>query len=452
MQYNFFKNLATVFAAAIVALPALAQGLVVTGGNLVMADTGKLVIDKGRFTNNGSFIPAKGTVFFTGNDANTFITSTTPLAFHNLTISKQANDVTLNSNVSLDGLLKMVNGNLQLNNYTLDLGVDVGSIAGETETAHVIGNISIKSNLNYPTAANPGNIGIEITSAANLGITEIKRGHVQPISPTGGKGILRYYDIIPANNTALNASIKFYYLDDELAGINKTELALFESNDNGGTWIKLGKDDSDIVHDWVFKTGINTLNRFALASATHNALPLTLLYFEGQKIGGQDVLYWSTQNELNTSHFDIERSGDGISFKLLGTVASKGNNVNTQYYQFADAKPITGTNYYRLKQVDKNGRFTYSNVVTLKAETLNKLVQLFPNPARNKATVIFYSEKEQDCVVDCFDAAGKLVGHQLVHVQPGVNNLNLDVSRYAAGTYSIKFENMNMQTLKLLKQ
>jgi len=417
-----------------------------------MTDGACLVIDSGGISNSGRFIPAKSSVFFTGASSKTFITSSTPFAFHNVTINKTANDVALGSDISVTGLLQMVKGNLQLNNFNLDLGIDAGSIAGEKSTSHVIGNITIKANLNNPLAVNPGNIGIQITSASNLGLTQIKRGHTQQISAKGGKGINRYYDVTPASNTALNATVKFYYLDDELAGINKNELVMYESSDAGSTWARLGKNDSDIVHDWVLKTGIGSLKRFTLGSAIHNALPLTLLYFKGQSAGTQNILYWSIQNQPDEGYFIVERSANGYLFNSVATMSGKAGAAGKQDYQYTDMHPLNGDNYYRLKIIDKNTSFSYSNIIALNANNISTSVKLYPNPTHNIVNISFYYNKEQDCTVNCFDANGKVTGHKLVHVHAGANNISVDISSYANGIYTIKLENMPVAALKVVKQ
>src|ERR1700748_3116722 len=159
-------------------LGARAQNVTITpGASLVLDGQALLTIQDGGLTNNGSFLPGTGTVVFSGTAAagSSFIGGTGATIFSNLTINKSLNDVLLNSNIVVNGTLTMQAGNLQLNNYTIDLGSGGGAIAGENNNARITGltggAITKTLTLNAPAAVNPGNMGLEITSTANMGST-----------------------------------------------------------------------------------------------------------------------------------------------------------------------------------------------------------------------------------------------------------------------------------------
>ena len=81
-------------------------------------------------------------------------------------------------------------------------------------------------------------------------------------------------------------------------------------------------------------------------------LPITILSFTSEKSVNGNILSWATSEEINSDHFDVERSSNNISFNLLTKVNAAGNSAYVQHYGFTDAKPFEGTNYYRLKMVD----------------------------------------------------------------------------------------------------
>src|SRR5258708_2404503 len=244
------------FIAALLPLGTWAQGITITpGASLVMNGSALLTLQDAGLTNNGNLSAGNSTILFSGTTAtaNSFIGGSSSTVFNNITINKSSNGVLLNNNISINGNLTMQSGNLQLNNYTVDLGSGGGTIVGENNNARITGTtggtINKTASLNAPAAANPGNIGVEITSTANLGSTLIKRGHVQQTSSGGGLSIYRYFDITPANNSALNATLKFYYFDNELAGRNKPELNQWASANGGANWTYHGQDQTDNTND-----------------------------------------------------------------------------------------------------------------------------------------------------------------------------------------------------------
>jgi hypothetical protein len=248
-----------------------AQALQITAGtHLVMSGAPVLVLNNASLVNGGSFVPGNGTVLFTGDAPTTssFIGGPNPILFYDLTIAKSANDLLLDKDAAVSGRITLSSGNLQLNNYTLDLGSS-GSILGERNEARIMGaeggTITLTAQLNRPQAINPGNIGVEITSPANLGATLITRGHVQQTDASEQTSIQRYYDISPEANAGLQASLRFYYLDGELAGKNKNELAVFLSNGTLQDWVSAGKDGYSATDNWVVKGGIDQLHRYTLA-------------------------------------------------------------------------------------------------------------------------------------------------------------------------------------------
>lgn len=255
-----------------------AQDLRVTvqpGLALVASDSLKMVFNEASFINNGSLLPGKSTVIFTGSSFtnNTFIGGGRPVSFHNLVIDRLNNDLALGNNILVDGVLRMDNGNLQLNNYMLDLG-STGHIEGERNSARIQGQqggvIKVAAVLHAPRAVNPGNIGVEISSDADLGNTVITRSHETQLNIGSGRSIERNFTITPEKNTGLRASLRFYYLEAELGEHNKTELSIFSKSGYTG-WAVKGKDKTDMVANWIVKNNIDQLGSYTLAKPLPSA-------------------------------------------------------------------------------------------------------------------------------------------------------------------------------------
>ncbi len=237
-----------------------------------------IVLDNAALVNDGECAPGNSTLVFTGSAGSPFIGGNSPLALYHLTLRKTYGSLLLDNDISVGGNLDMHSGNLELNNHTVDLGSS-GSILEERNEARITGSsggtITATALLNAPHAVNPGNIGVEITSPANPGLTTITRGHVQQYDAGGETSIRRYFDIQPATNGNLQASLRFYYFDDELAGNDQQALALFAKN-GAHDWTLSGRDNTGAADGSVTKTGIDQLNRFTLAIAK-DALQANLL-------------------------------------------------------------------------------------------------------------------------------------------------------------------------------
>lgn len=108
--------------------------------------------------------------------------------------------------------------------------------------------------------------------------------------------------------------------------------------------------------------------------------PLKLLSFKGENSKNINLLQWQTANEINTAYFLVEQSGNGKDFNNIGKVAAR-NTAGNHSYGFTDASPVFQLNYYRLKQVDRDGRFTYSPVIKLSNPLTNGII-MYPNPVK----------------------------------------------------------------------
>jgi hypothetical protein len=116
-------------------------------------------------------------------------------------------------------------------------------------------------------------------------------------------------------------------------------------------------------------------------------LPIVLTGFTAVLNNDHGVtLDWNTQEEVNFSHFIIERSADGETWTGIGTVDAKGNSEVETTYTYVDGQPLTGTNFYRLTEVNLDNSYIYSPVVVVRTTTLAQIT-LFPNPASNYINV-----------------------------------------------------------------
>ncbi|HET6995187.1 MAG TPA: choice-of-anchor tandem repeat GloVer-containing protein, partial [Chitinophagaceae bacterium] len=155
----------------------------------------------------------------------------------------------------------------------------------------------------------------------------------------------------------------------------------------GGTIFRMNLDGSGytILHafdDQAEGQGVSTL----LDLNGNFVLPVDLVFFKADKKEQTVLLAWKTAQEQKSDRFEIERSADGNSFHLIGTVAASGNTSMVTSYSFTDHQPLDGINYYRLKQIDIDGLFAYSKIVSADFGKAGKLT-VFPNPASDRLHV-----------------------------------------------------------------
>lgn len=162
-------------------------------------------------------------------------------------------------------------------------------------------------------------------------------------------------------------------------------------------------------------------------------VPVELLFFEASQKEEGIILYWTTASELNNVGFELEHSENGKNWKMLGFTKGNGTTINEQHYQFIDDAPMLGINYYRLKQLDHDGQFEYSPIISvLYEEELTKLV-IFPNPTSSQFT---FQLPAEPVTIQLYDALTRLV-HS---VNAATATYQMDVSDFPAGVYWVKIE------------
>jgi hypothetical protein len=181
------------------------------------------------------------------------------------------------------------------------------------------------------------------------------------------------------------------------------------------------------------------------------ALPVSLLFFNVVLKERRALLSWKTTREINNDHFDVERSPDGLHYTRLTTIAGHGNSSTEQFYEAVDANPYEGITYYRLKQVDLDGHWVYSPLVSVRLSTAFSYM-VYPNPAMDKIYITVHSAKTQAADIDLYDAAGKLVQSKHIDVVPGDNKYEWTISMLSHGLYFISSKNIDIPVSKIIKQ
>lgn len=428
--------LLTVFATQAV----LAQLAITQGAKLSMSGPVQLTLNNTSFINNGSFDAGKSTVRFTGNGPNS-IGGAQAIQFGEMEVNKSGNGfVLLLRPISITDDLLFIAGFLDLNTFNIDLGT-TGVITNENDSARVTGanggEVLRTVDLNGPTQVNPGNLGLFITATQNLGNTTIHRGHKPQVNNIdNSSSIQRYYEIFPANNIALNATLAFKYTDGELNGLPENSLSLFESDDTGN-WNPLGLNRRNTTANFVEKSNIISPGRFTLFSA-NLALPVHFVAINAKCESNTVVINWKAAQEQNIQHYSVEISDDGNNWMAIGQLPPGLNGAEEASYSFKDNNPLQD-GYYRVAEHDLNGAIHYSSIVRSSCIALD-VFTVYPNPVSDKLYINIVEAGNSTALVRLFDNKGALVKQQTGSISGSANRLIIDMSSLAKGMYHLLVE------------
>ena len=169
------------------------------------------------------------------------------------------------------------------------------------------------------------------------------------------------------------------------------------------------------------------------------AAPVELVFFRGKYENEAIVLAWQTATEKDNDYFLVEYSTNGNLFKTLERVTGKGTSSVTNNYQFQHWQPAAGANYYRLKQVDFDGKFEYSNIVSI-VVVQEEETDIYPNPTTGS---VFIKGNAPERIVTVTDLAGRVI------LEKNLSGSNLvDLSGQPNGVYFIEIQTENQKIVK----
>jgi Secretion system C-terminal sorting domain len=346
--------------------------------------------------------------------------------------------------------------------------VDMGAYEYQSNTSAIAASYEVDSKFVFGTVdfANP----CPILKLEPSGLDPLFENTTQAkvwIEPTQpAQFVKRHYEITPSNNpNTVTATITLYFTQQEFtdfnavntiklpvnaadAANNKANLLIEKrsgSSNNGtglpasytGAVITINPDDNNIIWNaafnrWEVILDVAGFSGFFVKTQIF-PIPLTLISFTAQKEKQTALLQWQTAQEINTENFEIEKSGDAINFKKIGTLPAKGNTTGYTNYNFTDTNPIDGNNYYRLRMADKNGAFTFSPVRLLKFEAANNF-SIYPNPTSKNLTIQLNKlQITGNETLQITNSIGQVVLQQKV-----ANNSTINVESLARGVYYIR--------------
>ncbi|MBL7752837.1 MAG: T9SS type A sorting domain-containing protein [Chitinophagaceae bacterium] len=217
--------------------------------------------------------------------------------------------------------------------------------------------------------------------------------------------------------------------------------------DNAGAIYSIGRFQGTMDFDQTagtatLSTSVATTYGAYIHKMTSNfATPVALTSFDGQWKAEGNEIRWQTSMELNNDYFEIQRAVDAVHFTGIAKVEGQGNSNLLTNYEYMDFARETGTNYYRLKQVDFDGRVSYSETIELKpAETTNGVVSVFPNPSNGIFQVEIFNERETRLALHLTDLKGAVLLNEYRTLPKGQQHFEIDLSDKPEGVYILQLE------------
>lgn len=453
----------------------ISQTLTISGGFLVVENgtilsvPDDLMVEKGEVSLEGS-LDVKGSINVSdsssfeygsnsdiilssgGNQNLTGIDTIRTLTVNNNSVANLADDLVLENGIDFTAG-KVVLGNFDL---TLSAGANItgASSTNYIETSgsgRLIQQMANVSTL-YPIGTNTSYLPLVVRNAGTIDDVAISVSEGVLSDGTSGVNITgrnvgHTWDISENTAGGSNLEITFQWnASDELTDFDRSTIQIYHYI--GGEWVEEGAEGSALGSDPYTYTisGITTLSPFT-AGDGNSTFPVEWLRFEAFERGGEIEIQWSTASEFNADYFGVEKSRDGENWAELGQVTATGFSDTQVDYHFFDTNPFQGKQYYRLRQVDVDGKVDYSQTIEMLFVRLGK-VSVYPNPVVENMTIEWPTR--EPLTMQVFDNSGRFV--QEFRKNEAFPSLSLGHLTTGAYILSIQTRSGISQKMKFIKQ
>lgn len=389
----------------------------------------------------------------------------------NLTINNTldgSDAITVSSNVTISTILTLTDGIMGSGSNVVTVSnTATGGISGGSTDSFVNGILARQTNTTSlydfpvgegttyrrvgitPTATGGSTYQVEPFNAAYSDIANINTGTINNVSS------VEYWDIQQTTGSD-NAQIRLYWNTQAASGItDATEVSV--GHYTGGQWESQGNgaNSGDVDPGYVESaTAVTSFSPFTFASnsGSDNPLPVELIFASAELVEENVLVSWATASELNNDFFEIQRSANGQDFITVGTIDGNGTTSETIEYSFTDRSPLSGTSYYRLRQVDFDGTDDYSGLMLITNAQIGFEVFVAPNPGRIEDLAVYINTDDRTPITfTMYDLSGRVAFTQEVtyeNVSKGLNTLSDDALQ--SGIYLMKIvQGVNEKTLKI---
>jgi hypothetical protein len=427
------------------------SGTLTFGSGATLAGGSSTLNVAGSWLNNigAPFFYGTSTVIFNGASAQTITRSTTTgETFYNVTVNNAAG-ISCAKPVVVYGALTLTNGLITTTGTSI-LTMAAGSTTTiGTASSYISGPMiytvasSGTTTVNFPigksTSWRPVTLSVaQSTAAAATYTAEMFNSSAKALgySITGSSitsvSPVRYWQIDRAGAANLTgATATLYYKTTGIADVvtDPSHLRIAKTNGAGTSWNDVGGTGSASGTGSITTSSFTTFSKFTFANAAggNNPLPIELLSFTAIPQNEEVDLNWITMTETNNDYFTVEKSTNGLLFEGCATVKGAGNSTDRRNYSAVDKKPVSGLNYYRLKQTDYNGKYVYSKIIAVNVGSSEFVLTVYPNPViNNEIRMNIISTEEREVNIILHDVLGKMYYSGMMRLGPGNNPLQIN--------------------------
>jgi hypothetical protein len=365
--------------------------------------------------------------------------------------ANNVNRVQTNINLDVqDGTINMISGKFDLNNKTVSVA---SAPTGANASTYIV---------SHNQSAFEGTLVVKNISGRTLFPVGTEMAYL-PVTLTAGSGDFS----VSAKPLLLSVGNKFSILNqwdiNRVSGTAPADLEVQwnpgnESKDfgdfryncrlhryNGSIWQPVGGVGATANGTVFIATAQNVQNFSPFTMITEVNLPVELKSFVGKIEGSNARLFWETATEINNLGFEIEKSTNQTEFSKIGFVKGLGNSVQLNAYNFVD-NTFEKTAYYRLKQLDVDGKFSYSPVIALQKSGSKNSMKIYPNPLSNQSilNIDFAQNINKNASVSVFESNGKPIYQKNVE---GQDAIQINVNDWNRGLYFIRLTTNEGQTI-----
>ena len=320
--------------------------------------------------------------------------------------------------------------------------------AGATDASHVNGPVAKNFNavtaFTFPVGHGSTYNSIAFTPDGTSATTMKAKYNFSQASDVSslGTGIckvsqLEYWDFTRTTGSGDGVVTLEWDVESEVTTLGELLVAYWDgTNWQNGAGTASGSSSTGTIPSG---SSMTSFNKYTIgANPCNNPLPVELVEFKAVAMNNEAVdVNWVTASEISNDYFVIERSKDGVNFDPVDSVGAygNGNSFNLQNYGFIDDQPFNGISYYRLRQVDLDTTYSYSNIEVVNFEGL-EIISLFPNPTAGEVNIVVKSSESGTLALTVYDAVGKIVKFEEFEITEGNTQIS-NLINGANGKYFI---------------
>jgi hypothetical protein len=430
----------------------------VQSAGILRTTGGRLFIQNGDLLSTGDSRPGTGRVRL--EDASSARTvSLAGDTLHRLQLNVP-NGTSLGSNAVIKGALDLLNGNLNTTSaFSLRL-TSTAVLNGETAARYVRGSVVQQRAISGAAPVDFGQMGVTVNPSSQAITLEVeRRAGLNTLNYSFGQnpavamnqGIDRIWRLSTPGNvdpaSAVTITLSWPSTNDNGLTASLTQSQVWKSDNNGTSWSKVGAVQNGTSRTVTVST--TDLNAWYTLSTSLSPLPVELTNFNAAPSKLDAVLTWETSSEKNSAYFVVERAADARTWADASRrIEAAGNSAAPRQYTTTDAgigaKGLAF--YYRLRQVDTDGKTTYSDLRLVRFSKVKLALDAYPVPMAEFLNLDLTAPADGALTVELVDATGRRVRQETLTAKAGLNTWRLETKDLAHGTYVLR-ATLNGETL-----